>query len=122
CDGQIREVGMAGRVDQTEAGYMEVIQRKTAALIATSCRLGGMLSEAIPDDVDLLERFGDALGTGFQLSDDIMDVISSAGELGKEPGIDLKEGVYTLPVILALQGSEELRSLLGDGPPDGARL
>src|SRR5438309_2921060 len=122
CDGQIREVGMAGRVDQTEAGYMEVIERKTAALIATSCRLGGMLSDAPEDDVDVLERFGEALGIGFQLSDDIMDLISSARELGKEPGVDMKEGAYTLPVIHALEESEELRSLLALGPPEGAAL
>jgi heptaprenyl diphosphate synthase len=122
CDGQIREVSMAGRVDQTKAGYMEAIKRKTAALIATSCRLGGMLSDTTPEHIDLLERFGEALGTGFQLSDDIMDVIATQRELGKEPGVDIKEGVYTLPVILALEGSEELRELLAQGPPDGPPL
>jgi heptaprenyl diphosphate synthase len=122
CDGQIREVGMAGRLDQTEAGYMEAIKRKTAALIATSCRLGGMLSEADPAHVDVLEGFGEALGIGFQLSDDIMDVISTEGELGKEPGVDIKEGVYTLPVIQALEESDELRGLLSGGPPDDDAL
>jgi heptaprenyl diphosphate synthase len=122
CDGQIREVGAAGKVDQTESAYMETIKRKTAALIATSCRLGGMLSEATPEVTDVLERFGNALGTGFQLSDDIMDVISTERVLGKEPGVDLKEGVYTLPVIQALQQSEELRDLLGAGPPEGEAL
>ena len=113
---------MAGRLDQTEDGYMETIRRKTAALIATSCRLGGMLSEAASTHVDILERFGEALGMGFQLSDDIMDVISTERELGKEPGVDIKEGVYTLPVILALGESGELRSLLDAGPPDGPEL
>src|SRR5256714_11451609 len=122
CDGQIREVGAAGRLDQTEQSYMETIKRKTAALIATSCRLGGMLSDAAPEHVEDLERFGEALGTGFQLSDDIMDVTSTERELGKEPGVDIKEGVYTLPVIQALERSEELRALLAQGPPDGAAL
>jgi heptaprenyl diphosphate synthase len=122
CDGQIREVGRAGRIDQTEQSYMETIERKTAALIATSCRLGGMLSDASEEHVDVLERFGEALGVGFQLSDDIMDVISTEGELGKDPGVDIKEGVYTLPVIHALARSEELRELLGQGPPDGRAL
>ena len=122
CDGQIREVGRAGRIDQTEQSYMETIERKTAALIATSCRLGGMLSDAPDEHVDVLERFGEALGIGFQLSDDIMDLISSERELGKEPGVDIKEGVYTLPVIHALERSEELRRLLGQGPPDGEAL
>src|SRR5256714_2931206 len=122
CDGQIREVGAAGRLDQTEQSYMETIKRKTAALIATSCRLGGMLSDTGPEHVEDLERFGEALGMGFQLSDDIMDVTSTERELGKEPGVDIKEGVYTLPVIHALHRSEELRGLLAAGAPQGEEL
>jgi heptaprenyl diphosphate synthase len=124
CDGQIREVQISGRLDQTEETYREIIRRKTAALIATSCRLGGMLSEAPPDLVDTLDDFGMALGMGFQLSDDIMDVISTEEELKKAPGQDMREGVYTLPVLHALsQGSRgpELRDLLADGAPTGDR-
>lgn len=125
CEGQIREVGMAGRLDVGEAEYMETIRRKTASLIATSCRLGGMLSGATPDTVEVLDRFGAALGMGFQLSDDIMDVIATEGELGKEPGVDMREGVYTLPVLHALREGErreELAELLAPGPPTGERL
>jgi len=119
CDGQIREVEAAGRVEQTEDAYMEIIRRKTGALIATSCRLGGMLSDAPADHLDVLEGSGEALGLAFQLSDDIMDLTASHETLGKEPGQDLKEGVYTLPVLYALAGPEggELRELLADGPP-----
>jgi heptaprenyl diphosphate synthase len=121
CDGQIREVEAAGRIEQTEDAYMEVIRRKTGALIATSCRLGGMLSDAPLEHLDVLEGFGEALGLAFQLSDDIMDLTASQETLGKEPGQDLKEGVYTLPVLHALAGptGEELRSLLAAGPPQG---
>ena len=125
CDGQIREVEAAGRLEQTEDAYLEIIRRKTGALIATSCRLGGMLSDAPLEYLDVLEEFGEALGLAFQLSDDIMDFTSSHEELGKEPGQDLKEGVFTLPVILALrQGShgDELASLLREGPPEGRRF
>jgi geranylgeranyl pyrophosphate synthase len=125
CDGQIREVEAAGNVEQTEDAYLEVIRRKTGALIATSCRLGGMLSDASADLLDVLEAFGEALGMAFQLSDDVMDVTSSQVELGKEPGVDIKEGVYTLPVLLALRRGdrrEELAALLLDGPPEGERL
>lgn len=125
CDGQIREVAAAGRVDQSEEEYLKTIARKTAALIATSCRLGGMLSDSPAEHLDALDGFGEALGTAFQLSDDIMDVTSTSTQLGKEPGIDLREGVYTLPVLHALaqdgQG-EELRGLLEPGPPNGAPL
>lgn len=126
CDGQVREVSTSGRLDQvTEEFYLGTIQRKTASLIATSCRLGGMLSGVAPEHLDTLERYGDAVGMAFQLSDDIMDIVSSADELGKEPGIDMREGVYTLPVLAALATGprrEELSSLLSMGAPDGRAL
>jgi heptaprenyl diphosphate synthase len=125
CDGQIREVDASGKVEQTEATYLEIIRRKTGVLIATSCRLGGMLADAPEADVETLEGFGESLGMAFQLSDDIMDVTASQMELGKEPGVDMKEGVYTLPVLHALhEGSdrEELARLLAHGAPDGELL
>ncbi len=125
CEGQIREAAAAGNLEIDEAQYMDVIRRKTASLISTSSRLGGMLSDADPRAIDGLQRFGEALGLAFQLSDDIMDVTADETTLGKEPGVDLKEGVYTLPVIYALRESSrrrELRRLLEPGPPDGERL
>ena len=115
CDGQIREVDASRRLDQTEDNYIEVIRRKTGALIATSCRLGAMMSDAPAEHVDILDDFGESLGLAFQLSDDIMDLTSSQLELGKEPGVDLKEGVYTLPVLHALETSphrDELARIL----------
>jgi heptaprenyl diphosphate synthase len=120
CEGQIRELQIAGSIDAEEPAYIEVIERKTAALIATSCRLGGMLSDAEPVVVDGLERMGRELGLAFQLSDDIMDITADTAVLGKEPGADLREGVYTLPVIYALRDSsrrDELKSILTAGPP-----
>ena len=125
CDGQIREVDSSGKVEQPEENYLEIIRRKTASLIGTSCRLGGMLSDATPEHVDVLEEFGNALGMAFQLSDDIMDITASQMELGKEPGTDVREGVYTMPVLHALahgEHREELARLLGGGPPDGELL
>jgi heptaprenyl diphosphate synthase len=118
CDGQIREVDASRRLDQTEERYVEVIRRKTGALIATSCRLGAMMSDAPAEAVEILDDFGGSLGLAFQLSDDIMDLTSSQLELGKEPGVDLKEGVYTLPVLYALEHSghrEELARILATG-------
>jgi heptaprenyl diphosphate synthase len=125
CDGQIREVEAAGRLTQKEEAYREVIRRKTGALIAACCRLGGMLSDAPASSLDVLEEFGEALGMAFQLSDDIMDITSTQLELGKEPGVDMKEGVYTLPVLHALatgERREELARLLAAGPPAEERL
>jgi heptaprenyl diphosphate synthase len=125
CDGQIREVDSSAKVDQPESNYQEIIRRKTASLIATSCRLGGMLSDATPEHTDTIEQFGDALGMAFQLSDDIMDITASQLELGKEPGSDMRMGVYTAPVLHALTHGdrrEELARLLQHGPPDGEPL
>jgi heptaprenyl diphosphate synthase len=125
CDGQIREVDSSAKVEQEVSNYLEIIRRKTASLIATSCRLGGMLSDAGPEAVEVLDEFGDALGMAYQLSDDIMDITSSQMELGKEPGQDLREGVYTLPVLHALahdEHREELSRILSHGSPDGAML
>jgi heptaprenyl diphosphate synthase len=124
-DGQIRETLIAGQTNQGQAAYMEIIRRKTAALIATSCRLGGMLSDAPAETTEALDDFGQALGMAFQLSDDIMDVTSTPEQLHKDPGQDMREGVYTLPVLYALrEGSfrDELATLLAPGPPDGGRL
>jgi heptaprenyl diphosphate synthase len=121
CEGQIREVQAAGRLEIDEAEYMAVIERKTASLIATSCQVGGLLSGAPSEVVQRLDRFGRALGLAFQLSDDIMDLVSDQSTLGKEPGVDLREGVLTLPVIIALRESEhrqELRRLLRSEQPE----
>ena len=124
CDGQIREVDSSAKVEQPESNYLEIIRRKTASLIGTSCRLGGMLSDATPEHTDILEEFGDALGMAFQLSD-IMDITATQLELGKEPGSDLRLGVYTAPVLHALahdEHREELARILGHGAPDGELL
>jgi len=125
CEGQIGEVQGAGRLDADEGAYLDVIRRKTASLISTSCRLGGMLSGAPEPVVEGLTRFGRHLGMAFQLSDDIMDVAAGPDVLGKDPGSDLHEGVYTLPVIYALRDSarrDQLRALLATHPLAGDRL
>jgi heptaprenyl diphosphate synthase len=125
CEGQIREVQATGQMEVDESDYMAVIERKTASLIATSCQVGALLAGASPEVVQRLERFGRFLGLAFQLSDDIMDLVADESTLGKEPGLDLKEGVFTLPVILALRESghrEELLRLLQPGRAEEGRL
>ena len=126
CDGQIREVDTLGarstRTEDELPGASSAARRRS--LIATSCRLGGMLSDATPEHTEVLEEFGESLGMAFQLSDDIMDITASQLELGKEPGQDMKEGVYTLPVLHALHEGphrDELAGLLKHGAPDALR-
>jgi heptaprenyl diphosphate synthase len=125
CDGQIRDVSSAHKVDKTEQDHLDIIRRKTGVLMATSCRLGGLLSDASDERIEVLDAFGGSIGMAFQLSDDIMDITSSQLELGKEPGTDIREGVYTVPVLHALRHSadrDELRRILTTGVPDGELL
>jgi heptaprenyl diphosphate synthase len=91
------------------------LAEKTGSLIATSGHLGALLAGGTPEQVDALTRFGDLFGVAFQLSDDIIDLSSASADSGKTPGTDLREGVPTLPVLLALASADtppELRALL----------
>ncbi len=111
CEGQIREVqgsleaaqNGAVRHEPTRQHYLDVIDGKTASLIRASCRLGALLSGQGPAAVDALTRFGHHLGYAFQLADDVLDIASEETESGKVPGTDLREGVHTMPVLLALE-------------------
>jgi heptaprenyl diphosphate synthase len=113
CRGQVLELQHLFDVDRTEDRYYSAIRGKTAALFATSCRIGGMVSDVEPATLDALTEFGRHLGLCFQIVDDVLDVTGTDDALGKQAGKDLLEGVYTLPVIYALSGSDSLRSLIG---------
>jgi heptaprenyl diphosphate synthase len=118
--GQIAEtVGPRG-VDPVNH-YLRVVADKTASLISTAARFGGMFSGAGPAATEALASFGEAIGVAFQLSDDLLDIASDRAESGKTPGTDLREGVPTLPVLYALgsgdadAGSVRLRQILAGG-------
>ncbi len=98
--GQTREtVGPAPGEDPIEH-HLKVLEGKTASLIDTCARYAGMFSKAEPEQVVALRGFGRAIGTAFQVSDDIIDITSENS--GKTPGTDLREGVPTLPVFYTL--------------------
>jgi heptaprenyl diphosphate synthase len=122
CEGQIAEVqGSLGalppdvpQLEPTREHYLTVISGKTASLIETSCRYGALLSGAEADGVRAAAAYGWHVGMAFQLSDDILDIASETDDSGKTPGTDLREGVRTLPVLLALDDDPggELAELL----------
>jgi heptaprenyl diphosphate synthase len=99
--GQMRET-CGPRGDDPVEHYMAVVAEKTGSLIATAGRFGAMFAGAPGAHVEALRRFGEIIGTAFQVSDDIIDIASPSGESGKTPGTDLREGVATLPVLYAL--------------------
>jgi len=113
CRGQVLELQHLFDADRTEESYLSAIEGKTATLMATACRVGGMVSGVSADSLDALTQFGNHLGMCFQVVDDVLDITATEADLGKPAGNDVHEGVYTLPVIYALAGSDELRALLG---------
>ena len=121
CRGQVLELQHLYDVARTEEDYASTIEGKTAALFATACRIGGMVSDVDDPTLDALTRFGHHLGMCFQIVDDCLDLTATDETLGKPSGQDLVEGIYTLPVIYALADSSELRDRLGV-PLDAARV
>ena len=116
CEGQVRELQFAYNAERTEDAYFSSIAGKTASLMSTSCRIGALAANLPRAHVDALTDYGHHLGMAFQIVDDVLDVVATDEELGKPAGNDLVEGVYTLPVILALaeaDASDRLRDALG---------
>jgi heptaprenyl diphosphate synthase len=124
--GQIRETLGPSEGDDALAHYLSVVADKTGSLIATAALFGAKMAGAPVDVQETLSEFGERVGAAFQLSDDIIDIASETGDSGKTPGTDLREGVPTLPTLIALRstdpGSERLRSLLAKPLTDDAEL
>ena len=111
CEGEIQEVRARFLVTQNEAEYFDIIEKKTAALMAVACEAGAMLAGA-SDEVRLaLRDYGLKVGIAFQVADDLLDLTAPEAKLGKPNGHDIKEGKFTLPLLHALAVcSKEQRS------------
>ncbi len=101
--GQIAETVGPGASDPLQH-YLQVVADKTGSLIATSARFGAKVAGADLQVQQALGAFGEEIGTVFQLSDDIIDITSD--ETGKTPGTDLREGIPTLPTLLARRSTD----------------
>ncbi|MCD6638923.1 MAG: polyprenyl synthetase family protein [Nocardioides sp.] len=123
-EGQILETVDPAPGADALAHYLEVVAGKTGSLIATSARYGAMFGGASPEVVEALSEYGEIVGVAFQLSDDILDIASDSDESGKTPGTDLREGVSTLPVLMAQASTDpadaRLLELLGTQLTDDA--
>nr|WP_122819215.1 polyprenyl synthetase family protein [Nocardioides pantholopis] len=100
-EGQIMETVAPGPDEDPLAHYLEVVAGKTGSLIATSARYGARFGGASREVEEALTAYGEIVGGAFQLSDDILDIASESEESGKVAGTDLREGVPTLPVLMA---------------------
>ena len=122
CQGQVLELRDAFDADRTLDAHLASIRGKTAALFECACQLGAHTGGLPAHNATAVARFGAAFGMSFQVLDDVLDLIGDAERLGKPTGTDIAAGVYTLPVITALQGPRgaELRRLLPAPPGDHA--
>jgi len=106
-EGELLQIEKARRLDIREEVYYEIIEGKTASLLAACCAAGAASVGASPETVETLRKFGLLVGMAFQIKDDLFDV-EEAGSIGKPTGIDIKEQKMTLPLIYALSAAPVL--------------
>lgn len=124
CEGQSLEMAAQHDIRRSQAMYLEAIRGKTAALFGAACAMGGYLAGFSADRTQALSAYGEAFGMAFQLLDDVLDFVSSDVLSGKAVGTDIRQGVYTLPLILGLAGpaAAELTRLLKRPKLQSARI
>ena len=105
-EGQILETLGPGDDDDPLEHYLRVVAGKTGSLIATSARYGARFGGAPLEVEEALTEYAEKVGVAFQLADDILDIASETEESGKTPGTDLREGVPTLPVLIAQRSKD----------------
>jgi octaprenyl-diphosphate synthase len=103
-EGELLQLEKARRLDIDEKIYFEIIRQKTAVLIAACCSAGAASAGASADETKKMHRFGELVGTAFQIKDDLFDY-GSEDKIGKPTGIDIKERKMTLPLIYALNNA-----------------
>jgi octaprenyl-diphosphate synthase len=113
AEGEVLQLMNMHDASLDEAAYLRVIRSKTAKLFEASARLGAVLAGADAGVEQACADYGQALGTAFQVIDDVLDYDGNAGEMGKNLGDDLREGKATLPLIAAMErGSAQQRDLI----------
>ncbi|MEY3427745.1 MAG: Octaprenyl-diphosphate synthase [Pseudomonadota bacterium] len=103
AEGEVLQLMNMHDASLDEEAYLRVIRSKTAKLFEASSRLAAILANASPELEEACAEYGQALGTAFQVIDDVLDYEGNAAEMGKNLGDDLREGKATLPLILAMQ-------------------
>jgi octaprenyl-diphosphate synthase len=121
AEGEVMQLMNMHNAGLDEQGYLQVIQSKTAKLFEASARVGAILSDTSAAMEAACAEYGQALGTAFQVIDDVLDYSGDASVMGKNLGDDLREGKATLPLISAMQrGSQTERETIQQAIETGA--
>lgn len=100
-EGQQLDVEFEKRNDVTEDEYIEMIRLKTSVLLACACKVGAIMADAPPEDIENMYKFGEKLGLAFQLQDDLLDVYGNPAVFGKNIGGDITSNKKTYMLINA---------------------
>jgi octaprenyl-diphosphate synthase len=103
--GELLQATRGFDVDITEQEYYQIINDKTASLVASGCEVGAYLTSRSPEVASRFHQYGELLGMAFQITDDLLDYVGDEGTIGKPTGHDIREGTVTLPLICALQSA-----------------
>ena len=129
-EGEVLQLTHRKSIATTEENYYDMVRRKTAALMASCCQAGAILGKVPEETENALYRFGEDIGTAFQLIDDVLDYVSDNEKLGKPAHNDLREGHVTLPLIRLYSCANDEEKAFIEGvviaddlvPEDAARI
>ena len=116
--GEILQIEKSITKSMTEEVYFDMINQKTASLIATSCELGAITTSKTDQDRKATFNFGENLGMAFQIKDDLFDLLGKETDTGKNSGGDVKKNLMTLPLIFSYSHmtkseNRQLKKLMG---------
>ena len=103
CEGQSLDKEFEERLDVTIPEYIQMIEKKTGALIQMCCSIGGQIGNGNKEQLNALKKYGKNLGLAFQLKDDLLDIVGNTKHFGKNVGGDLVEGKKTYMLLKALE-------------------
>jgi geranylgeranyl diphosphate synthase type I len=118
-EGQVMDIDFETRMDVSESDYLDMVKKKTGALIKCALKIGGILGTRDEEKIRALEQYGELIGIAFNIQDDLLDIVGDEEKLGKKIGRDIKQGKKTLVVIHALANAksgdvDRLKAILGN--------
>jgi geranylgeranyl pyrophosphate synthase len=114
-EGEVMEGRFRHNAGATLNDYIEVIGRKTASLFHAGGKVAADLAGAPPHTIDAMAKLGTAMGLAFQMVDDLLDILGPEEKIGKPVGTDLRAGIPSLPVVIGVERSAELRAMFRNG-------
>lgn len=110
-NGEVNQL-FSSRCNTSKEDYYRRIYAKTASLFETSTHTAGIISQLPPQQVELLRKFGYELGMAFQIVDDILDYRGDQSVIGKPVGGDLRQGLFTLPILCYMENQPDDKNII----------